>query len=65
MAWVFQDGGASAYLAPKNTIESNAVLMFVTRFYYEMSQADCTVKKAHELARAVDVETWRFGYWTS
>ncbi|MEO0470784.1 MAG: delta-aminolevulinic acid dehydratase [Bacteroidota bacterium] len=65
MAWVFQDGGAGAYLAPKSSIEGNAILMFITRFYYELAQSDCNVKKAHELARAVDVETWRFGHWAT
>ena len=53
--------GASAYIAPRDYVEGNASLAFITRFFYELYKKR-TVEKGFDLARNVDEQTKLFEY---
>lgn len=53
----------NVYIAPDDYIESNAVLLFMVDFFYQMIQNSLSIKDAWNHARSFDEETARFAFY--
>lgn len=56
LAQVILNAGAKEYIAPVDYIDGNASLMFLTRFFYQLSLSDSS-KKAFKQASSINKET--------
>ena len=53
----------NTYIAPADYIESNAVLLFMVDFFYQIIQRNLTIEGAWSHARSLDQETAQFTFY--